>query len=149
LLQVGQAYELLGTALGTWDGTKTVVVVGDFNSAPVDAIPVPPYPATLPWAPSLPVLPPYQVFMGGGFTDAWTLRPLAEDGLSCCQAEDLANRQSALYERIDLIFSLTRPFHVLDMKLLGNTMGDKTRPPGNGGLWPSDHAAVAAKLKFD
>jgi hypothetical protein len=149
LLQVGQAYELLGTALGTWDGTKTVVVVGDFNSAPVDTIPVPPYPPTLPWAPALPVLPPYQVFVGTGFTDAWTMRPHADAGPSCCQAEDLTNRQSALYERIDMIFSLTRPSHVLDMKLLGNTMGDKTRPPGNGGLWPSDHAAAAAKLQFD
>ena len=24
-----------------------------------------------------------------------------------------------------------------------------TRPPGDGGLWPSDRAAVAAKLCFD
>jgi hypothetical protein len=47
-----------------------------------------------------------------------------------------------------MIFSLPAPSQVLDMKLLGNTMGDKTVPPGNGGLWPSDHAALAAKLKF-
>ncbi|HSQ72011.1 MAG TPA: hypothetical protein VLM87_06275 [Rubrivivax sp.] len=150
LLQVGQAYELLGTALTTWDGTRHVIVVGDINSAPVDTIPSPPYPETLPWAPALPVLPPYQVFTFSGFTDAWTLRPQARDeGFSCCQAEDLLNRRSELYERIDMIFSLTPPSRVLDMKLLGSTMGDKTRPPGNGGLWSSDHAAVAAKLKFD
>jgi len=137
LIQVGQAAELLGTAMGTWDGLRRLLVVGDFNSDPVDEIPGAPTP--------------YQVFTQiGGFTDAWTLRPQASDaGFSCCQAEDLLNRRSELYERIDMIFSLTPPSSVLDMKLLGTTMGDKTRPPGIGGLWPSDHAAVAAKLKFD
>jgi hypothetical protein len=149
LLQVGQAYELVGTALGTWDGLKTVIVVGDMNSDPTDTIPVPPYPPTLPWAPTLRVIPPYAIFTLNGFTDTWTLRPHDASGVSCCQAEDLANRRTDLYERIDMIFSLTRPSQVLDMKLLGNTMGDKTRPPGNGGLWPSDHAALAAKLKFN
>jgi hypothetical protein len=89
------------------------------------------------------------VFTLNGSTDAWTLQVQADEGFSCCQSEDLTNRKSALYERIDMVFSLTRPSHVLDMKLLGVTLGDKTRPPGNGGLWPSDHAAVAAKLKFD
>lgn len=149
LLQVGQAYELLGAALGSWDGPKTVVVIGDFNSAPQDAIPVPPYPPFLPFAPTLPTTTPYQVLAGAGLTDAWTLRPQGTSGESCCQAEDLTNRTPTYTERIDLIFSLQRPAQVVDMKLLGDTMGDKTRPPGNGGLWPSDHAAVAAKLKFD
>jgi endonuclease/exonuclease/phosphatase family metal-dependent hydrolase len=149
LLQVGQAYELVGTVLGTWDGLKTVIVVGDMNSDPTDTIPVPPYPATLPGAPTLQVLPPYAIFTLNGFTDAWTLRPHDAAGLTCCQAEDLANRRTDLYERIDMIFTLPRPSQVLNMKVLGNKRGDKTRPPGNGGLWPSDHAALAAKLKFN
>jgi len=136
MLQVGQAYELAGVAQGTWDGQRGLLVVGDFNSAPEDVI-----------GPSVPT--PYQVFMLYGFTDAWTMRPHAEAGLTCCQAEDLSNRKSALYERIDMIFPFVRPQRVLDMRLLGTTMGDKTRPPGNGGLWPSDHAAVAARLQFD
>lgn len=42
-----------------------------------------------------------------------------------------------------------RPAMVLNMRLLGNTTGEKTRLPGNGGLWPSDHAALAARLRFD
>jgi endonuclease/exonuclease/phosphatase family metal-dependent hydrolase len=154
ILQVGQAYELLAAAQGTWDPTRTLIVVGDINSAPGDTIPVPPYPPVLPSPPfpaGLPMLAPYQVFTQiGGFTDAWTLRRHAPDeGYSCCQAENLLNRRSELYERIDMIFSLTPPSRVLDMKLLGTNKGDKTRPPGNGGLWQSDHAAVAAKLKFD
>lgn len=138
LLQVGQAAELLGSALGTWDGNKKLIVVGDFNSAPGDTIP------ELPGTPT-----PYQLFALAGFTDTWTLRPQPGDGFSCCQDENLLNRQSALYERIDLIFSLAPPSRVVNMRLLGNAMGDKTRPPGHGGLWPSDHAAVAARLFFD
>lgn len=143
LLQVGQAYELLGTALGTWDGKKRVIVVGDFNSDPRDTIPAPPYPATLPWAPSLPVIPPYWVFAANGFTDAWTLRQRSDEGLTCCQAEDLTNRKSALYERIDLIFSLTPPSRVQDARLLGKSQDDKTRPSTGDGLWSLDHAAYA------
>ena len=139
LLQVGQAAELVAIALGTWDEQRALIVVGDINSAPEDVIeaPYPPAPT------------PYQLFTGNGFTDAWTMRPNPGWGLTCCQTEDLTNRDSVLYERIDMIFSLELPRRVLNMKVLGTTMGDKTRPPGNGGLWPSDHAAVAAKLQFD
>lgn len=139
LLQVGQSIELLNFAL--LDLTKATLIVGDINSDPGDTIPSPPFPPNTPT--------PYTVFTFSGFTDSWTQRPHQENGLTCCQSEDLTNRQPALYERVDMIFSLVPPSHVLDMKLLGNTMGDKTRPPGNGGLWPSDHAALAAKLKFE
>jgi hypothetical protein len=137
LLQVGQAAELVGTALGTWGGSNTMIIVGDMNSDPRDRILAPPSPT------------PYEIFTSNGFWDTWLLRPHDNPGQTCCQAEDLANRRTELYERIDMIFSLPQPSHVLNMKLLGNTMGDKTRPPGNGGLWPSDHSALAAKLKFN
>lgn len=139
MLQVGQAAELVTIALGTWDGQRSLIVVGDINSAPEDVI-EPPYP---------PAPTPYQLFAGNGFTDAWTMRPNPGPGLTCCQVEDLTNRDSVLYERIDVIFSFEQPQRVLNMKVLGATMGDKTRPPGDGGLWPSDHAAVAAKLQFE
>lgn len=62
LLQVGQAYELVNIASGTWDGLKKVIVVGDMNSDPNDTILVPPYPKYLPWAPTLPVKTPYKIF---------------------------------------------------------------------------------------
>jgi endonuclease/exonuclease/phosphatase family metal-dependent hydrolase len=144
LLQVGQAKELLSTVLATWsrwDGfSKTVIVVGDINSDPRDPK------ITLPNGQQ--VLTPYQIFTSNGFTDAWTLRPHPKPGLTCCQAEDLTNGRSELYERIDMIFSLPRPAHVMDVKLLGNKNRDKTEPPPHGGLWPSDHAALAATLKF-
>jgi endonuclease/exonuclease/phosphatase family metal-dependent hydrolase len=136
LLQVGQAYELLGAAQNTAQAGRTAIIVGDMNSEPRDTIPGP-------------VPTPYLLFAGNGFTDAWTLRPQADAGFTCCQAEDLRNASSQLHERIDLIFSSALPTRVLDMRLLGTTLGDKTRPPGNGGLWPADHAAVAAKLQFE
>jgi endonuclease/exonuclease/phosphatase family metal-dependent hydrolase len=139
LLQVGQAFELAGIAVQTWDPSKRLIVIGDINSDPRDTIPVPPNTPT-----------PYQVFTSVyNFTDAWTMRTGSGDGLTCCQDEDLNNRRTEVYERIDMIFSLQRPSKVLNMRLLGIKMGDKTRPPGNGGLWPSDHSALVARLRFD
>lgn len=138
LLQVGQANQLLLAALIPLPGRR-VIVMGDFNSSPEDTIPGVPTP--------------YQLFsVVGGFTDAWVMGVhgwRADPGLTCCQAEDLLNRKSRLYERIDLIFSLTTPTRVVDAQLIGDRIDDKTRPPGRGGLWPSDHAAVAATLKFN
>jgi hypothetical protein len=141
MLQVFQASELIGAVMNTLPTNREVIVVGDFNSDPTDPV------INLGQGVTAPT--PYMIFAGGGFTDSWTMRPQPGVGFSCCQAQDLSNRASALYERIDLIFTLTRPARVVDMKLIGHTMGDKTRPPGNGGLWPSDHASLAAKLFFD
>lgn len=141
LLQVMQAYELLGTTWAPMPSPRHVIILGDFNSDPADLPIVFPGPTTYPT--------PYQVLALGGFTDTWLMRPQETIGASCCQAADLLNFRSELYERIDLIFSLTPPRRVVDMKLIGATMGDKTRPSGHGGLWPSDHASVAARLFFD
>jgi len=148
VLQRMQAAELVQTALlfPAAPGTKTLIV-GDINSSPVDGV------ATLP-TPIGPLPPPYALIAGSGFTDAWTQR--RDDhkgqgallaGFTCCQAADLANRKSELYERIDMIFSLTPPKKVEDAQLLGLKMTDKTWPPGFG-LWPSDHASVAAELEY-
>jgi hypothetical protein len=162
IYQSGQAAELAGMLQGIVAQGGQPLVVGDFNSDPRDL------PFTLPPAvvdqllamgvpPALvPYLgvPPYMQLAASGFTDVWTLRagvgagrgaPLA--GMSCCQDEDLGNHQSALYERVDLIWSFTRPGKVLDARLMGESVADKTRPPGLG-VWPSDHASVAATLRF-
>jgi hypothetical protein len=148
VLQRLQAAELAQTALAfpAAPGTRTLVI-GDINSAATDGF------GTLP-TPIGPLPPPYAIFAGSGFTDAWTLRPGTATGRgaplvgnSCCQAEDLGNHKSALYERIDIIFSLTPPTKVLDARLLGESVGDKTLPRG-WGVWPSDHASVAARLQY-
>jgi hypothetical protein len=148
ILQRLQAAELAQTALAfpTAPGTR-VLVVGDINSAPTDGF------ETLD-TPIGPLPPPYAIFAGAGFTDAWTLRPGVASGMgaplvgnSCCQDEDLANHKSVLYERIDIIFSLDMPEDVRNARLLGESIADKTWPPGLG-VWPSDHASVAVTLKY-
>lgn len=144
LLQVLQAGELLQAVLQTLPVDRKVLVVGDFNADPADPIIVYGDPASPSYAPT-----PYMIFAGSGFTDTWLLRAQPGMGYTCCQAGDLTNTRSALYERIDLIFSMTLPSRVVDMKLIGATVGDKTRPNGHGGVWPSDHASLAAKLFFD
>ena len=148
VLQRLQAAELAQTALAfpAAPGTRTLVI-GDINSAATDGF------ETLD-TPIGPLPPPYAIFAGTGFTDAWTLRPGTATGQgaplvgnSCCQDEDLANHKSALYERIDIIFSLATPHEVRNARLLGESVGDKTWPPGLG-VWPSDHASVAARLSY-
>jgi hypothetical protein len=162
IVQSAQAYELIKvtTEYMPPELGRKLIVVGDINSDPRD--PLLPVPYELQVAYGLPavIVPPYMQFAapvsagGAGFTDAWTMRPGAEHGqgapligFSCCQLEDLSNRQSILYERIDMVFSLTRPSMVMDARLIGTTAASKTWPPGHG-LWPSDHAAVAAALRY-
>jgi hypothetical protein len=160
IVQSVQAHQLVLTATAAVPSDRKLIVVGDINSDPRD--PVLPVPEELQLAYGLPpvIVPPYMQFtapvsLGGpGFTDSWTMRPGTATGQgapligwSCCQDEDLANRHSALYERIDMIFSLTAPSKVLDARLIGTTPASKT-PPGGHGLWAADHAAVAATLRY-
>jgi hypothetical protein len=152
-------------ALGS---SPRTIVVGDFNSDPRDTVqPVPnivipdvgPLQFVLAGLTGLPppveeIVPPYLEISGAGFTDVWTLRPGTATGkgaplvgFSCCQYADLSNRKSDLYERVDLIFSGDAPKKVMNARLLGEAVADKTPPPGRG-LWPSDHASVAAGLQY-
>ena len=162
IYQSGQAAELQAYLPAFAAIPGKLLIAGDFNSDPRDRIievPLPLIaflqsqgvpPALLPYL----GVPPYLQLAGNGYTDVWTLRPGAAKGrgtpligLSCCQDADLANPRSVLYERVDLIWSLTKPAKVQDARLLGETTSDKTMP-GPFGLWPSDHASVAAKLSF-
>jgi endonuclease/exonuclease/phosphatase family metal-dependent hydrolase len=154
--QSGQAAELLGTLQFAMDylpppaGTR-LLVVGDMNSDPRDET----YPGVPPGYPEILAVPPYQQFtMLAKFTDAWTKQPATPKGkgaplssFTCCQWEDLSNVRSDLYERIDLIFSAAPIRKVPDAKLLGESIGDKTLPKAKG-LWPSDHASVAARIQY-
>ena len=89
----------------------------------------------------LPLDPTYMDFIAAGYNDAWTqIFPLVP-GLTCCQAQLDDNPVSELYQRIDLI--LTRGnIEVQNTALFGAAPSAKTP----GGLWPSDHAGVAAQL---
>lgn len=109
-----------------------IIVVGDFNSDPRDPVL------------TGPIVPPYLQLTAAGFVDAWTQhRPGNPDGYTCCQEEDLMNRKSVLYERVDLIFSSVKPEKV-KVHLVGDKIPDKTP----SGLWPSDHAGVVGRMEF-
>jgi endonuclease/exonuclease/phosphatase family metal-dependent hydrolase len=141
--QTAQAYELhnILEALQLFAPNPKQIVVGDFNSDARDVEEVPG------------LVPPYQIF-AANHTDVWTRRPGASTGqgaplmgLTCCQDEDLGNLKSALYERVDLIFSLSLPKKVQNARVLGDSVSEKTRPIAMG-VWPSDHASVAARLTY-
>jgi len=152
--QAAQAFELVQVVNGLRQAGPPVIVVGDFNSSPNDPVFVP----NVPGAPPPPaeaglgdtwpeVANPYVQLTAALMNDVWLGRPGNVAGLTCCQAADLLNHNSELYERVDLIWSSELPRKVKQARVEGDTVNTKTRPPGHG-LWPSDHGAVAATLQF-
>ena len=80
---------------------------------------------------------------GGPYQDVWEFRPGQPIGSTCCEPEHLSSPVSTLFERKDLVFSRQVPLSV-KANVVGADLGDKTP----SGLWPSDHAGVAALLVF-
>jgi endonuclease/exonuclease/phosphatase family metal-dependent hydrolase len=122
-VQTAQALELLA---GPADTELPVLLIGDFNS-PADGTGT----AT------------YGILRSAGFGDAWEDLFPADSGFTCCQAENLLNGPSLLEERIDLIL-FRGDFSAADADLVGEEQADRTAT----GLWPSDHAGVAAIVRF-
>jgi hypothetical protein len=81
----------------------------------------------------------YVDFMSAGYNDVWSEIHPRRAGLTCCQDEADNNPVSQLYQRIDLVLThgSVSPWGAL---LIG--ADKKSRLPD--GLWPSDHAALAA-----
>jgi len=92
----------------------------------------------------LPQDPTYVDFTLAGFADGWADLFPGVQGFTCCQAELDNNLVSKLDQRIDLILTRGR-IEVHNIALYGATQGSKTP----GGLWPSDHAGVAAQLALE
>lgn len=138
-----QAAELIGTLLATTPLDTKLILVGDFNSSPVDM------PINIEIAPGqiIQIVPPYQIIAGEDFEDIWDTNILAfldPEGFTCCQEGDLANRRSLLDERIDLIFvydSLFRPKAFVTGRV---PIFPLSVPPN----WSSDHGGVFARLFF-
>jgi len=130
-LQAAQLQELLMIA-GSHE--NPVIMAGDFNSDADGSTT-----AT------------YQDVRDAGFVDAWLIGPPRGDGFTSNQAPDLMNANSELFHRIDFIFyrdaftEATGRFQgSVKAQLLGAEQGDRTP----SGLWPSDHAGVAAALRI-
>lgn len=117
-VRVAQATEL-AAALSGFAGP--VALVGDLNSVPGQEGEA--------------------VLAAAGFQDAWaTLHP-GQPGLTCCFAADLHETAQDLTDRIDYV--LTRgPLAPEEIEILGARPADRIQ-----GLWPSDHAGLAAEVE--
>jgi endonuclease/exonuclease/phosphatase family metal-dependent hydrolase len=98
-----------------------LILVGDFNTAAPDNLT-------------------YQSFLGAGYIDLW-----GGDGpgFTCCQAGNLSNQSSQLYERIDIVFTRNIAGVLPESKLIGDTPTEITESV----FWPSDHAGVIATFQ--
>jgi hypothetical protein len=92
----------------------------------------------------LPQDPTYVDFIAAGYRDVWSEARPQDPGLTCCQAQFVDNLDSELYQRIDLILTLGNA-KAQRAALFGVTQSSKTP----AGLWPSDHAGVAAQVVIE
>jgi endonuclease/exonuclease/phosphatase family metal-dependent hydrolase len=92
----------------------------------------------------LPQDPTYLAFTLAGYHDGWSEIFPGAPGFTCCQAELDNNLVSQLNQRIDLILT-HGSVEVQNVALYGANQSSKT----TGGLWPSDHAGVAAQLAIE
>ena len=115
-----QLTELLNVAANT---TYPIILLGDFNMLPgSDA---------------------YNLVINSGFHDTWNAIGLGP-GFTSQQNADLLNNESQLSERIDYIF-FRGNWHPIIVRLVGESQNDRTIT----GLWPSDHAGVAARFYLE
>jgi hypothetical protein len=130
-VQLAQATEL--AAITRAEALPTVLV-GDFNS---DANSF--------------QTPSYGLLIAAGFRDAWRRANPQDPGFTCCHDPDLRNEQPTLDTRIDLMF-IGGDFLTPNGKLPGAVhavvVGDESADRTPSGLWPSDHAGVAAILNL-
>lgn len=134
VIQALQAAELIGRLNAMAQPGLPIVIAGDINSAPTEGDVIIPG-GVIPSA--------YRQFLLAAYADTWTLRPGKSPGLTCCTANDLSNVDSPHFKRVDVIFARATPSET-HANLVGVDEEDRTP----GGLWPSDHAGVVARLRF-
>ena len=119
--QTAQAKEMLAGIAAVPD---PVLLLGDFNSAPgLSSYPL----LTVPFR---------DAYLKAGGIDP--------GGFTCCQADNLANPESAAAERIDLVLYRGR-FRINDVAVVGTDPATGRTP---GGLWPSDHFGVISHVEL-
>ena len=119
----------MGELVGYLPAATPTILMGDLNDVPGSAM--------------------YQVAAGAGFTDVWASFHPRADGFTCCNADNLANKFPAHFQRIDYVFArgLEGPSGSLTGRVdrFGDTPSDRLQGPTHT-LWPSDHAGLLAKL---
>jgi len=135
-----QAFELLNAVVAGLDGLT--IVSGDLNS---DAAATE---GDRSWTPT------YGNFIAAGFADLWELAPRSrqDPGYTCCQDPTLQNETSELDERIDFVLVRSSEGPIPDPGLSrghyrADVVNDKTSDLTASGLWPSDHAGLAASIR--
>ena len=118
--QVAQGQEL-GAALSV--GKLPTVLLGDLNSRADGS-----------------GTPTHANLLALGFKDAWTEAHPNDIGLTCCHGDDLRDLGGPFYSRIDYVL-LKNGFRAVAAGIVGQKPSDRV-----GGLWPSDHAGVWARL---
>jgi hypothetical protein len=63
-------------------------------------------------------------------------------GLTCCFAADLRSTAQPLASRVDLVL-YGNGVRATRAEIVGESLRDRV-----GGLWPSDHAGMVARLRF-
>jgi endonuclease/exonuclease/phosphatase family metal-dependent hydrolase len=128
-VQVAQERELVGALA---NAESPIVVIGDFNSNGNQQPNVPDNTAS------------YPEMIAAGFNDVWVAVNRDDLGNTCCHSADLRNPVSELSRRLDLI--LTRgAIAPLSAKLVASKPACRTP----SGVWPTDHAGLLAKLRFE
>jgi len=107
-----------------------LVIAGDTNSEPTSAA--------------------YAEFVGAGLTDTWAALHPGDAGFTCCHikpgatdADAIGDPAAPLTERVDYVLAGTGVTPLTER--LFNTEPAEMF----GGLWPTDHAAIAATLGLD
>jgi endonuclease/exonuclease/phosphatase family metal-dependent hydrolase len=118
-IRLAQANELLSGPANT---DLPVVVAGDMNTTSSTDT--------------------YAALSGAGFRDVWAQLHPADDGFTCCQTlPAITNSTPTLFERVDL-FLVRGDLEAGGISRVGADPSDRTV----SGLWPSDHAGLAATV---
>ena len=149
VFQAAQMEELLGTIdyLSWLFDSKPVVMVGDFNSSSEDV----PGESYVPDGQGgyvlMPYVPPYMMAIDAGYKDSWLEQKKYGDGFTSGFDEYVSDPTAELTSRIDLIFLDLKDLEIDKVK--ARVVGNKVEDMTPSGFWPSDHAGVVAKVKFD
>jgi endonuclease/exonuclease/phosphatase family metal-dependent hydrolase len=128
-VQLAQGRELVAS-LANID--SPIIVMGDFNSNGNQERGVPDNTAT------------YPELIAAGFKDAWGAVNPGDLGNTCCHAPDLRNSALEHSRRLDLV--LTRgAVTPVSARLVAAEPAARTA----SGVWPTDHAGLLVKLRFD
>jgi endonuclease/exonuclease/phosphatase family metal-dependent hydrolase len=138
----GEAFRFIGTHLETDDANIRQMQGGELRAGPANtSLPVIIAMDSNAQAAPPPQDPTYTDFIAAGYSDVWADLLPQTPGFTCCQGDYVNNRLSQLSRRIDLILT-TGNLEAARIALFGATAKSKTP----AGLWPSDHAGVAAEI---